>query len=101
MNVLVAVDQDNGLLNSILLREKDMKRKLPLSQEIYLPDYFSDIVSRTFEKSLNRESYTGILDIMKMESNQDQEYFCMLKEEYGNPCLSKKILSVSAVGYYF
>lgn len=51
MNVLVAVDQDNGLLNSILLREIDMKRKLPLNQEIYLPDYFSDIVARTFEKA--------------------------------------------------
>lgn len=29
-------------------------------------------------------------DIMKMESDQEQECFCMLKEEYGNPCLSPK-----------
>lgn len=27
---------------------------------------------------------------MKMEQDQEQEYFCMLKEEYGNPCLSPK-----------
>lgn len=140
MNVLVAVDQDNGLLNSILLREKDMKRKLPLNQEIYLPDYFSNIVARTFEKEseqrilywdfrksldekvkmqieilLNeivksiknkaerRNGYllplkclfcyaekSGMRDIMKMEQDQEQKYFCMLKEEYGNPCLSPK-----------
>lgn len=50
MNVLVDVDQDNGLLNSILLKEKDMKKKLPLDQEVYLPEYFSDTVARTFEK---------------------------------------------------
>jgi len=47
---LVAANQDNGLLNSILLREKDMKRKLPLDQEIYLPGYFSDTVAKSFEK---------------------------------------------------
>lgn len=29
-------------------------------------------------------------DIMKMELDQEQEYFCMFKEEYGNPCLSLK-----------
>ncbi len=50
MSVLVAANQDNGSLNSILLREKDMKRKLPLNQEIYLPEHFSDTVARTFEK---------------------------------------------------
>ena len=27
-----------------------MKRKLPLNQEIYLPEYFSDTVARSFEK---------------------------------------------------
>ncbi len=31
-------------------QEKDMKRKLPLNQEIYLPEYFSDTVARSFEK---------------------------------------------------
>lgn len=50
MSVLVAANQDNGSLNSILLREKDMERKLPLKQEIYLPEYFSNTVARTFEK---------------------------------------------------
>ncbi|WP_110326531.1 hypothetical protein [Hungatella effluvii] len=30
---------------------------------------------------------------MKMELDQEQEYFCMFKEEYGNPCLSLKNLS--------
>ena len=54
MSVLVAANQDNGSLNSILLREKDMKRKLPLNQEIYLPEYFSDTVARTFEKESER-----------------------------------------------
>lgn len=117
-----------------------MKRKLPLNQEIYLPDYFSNIVARTFEKEseqrilywdfrksldekvkmqieilLNeivksiknkaerRNGYllplkclfcyaekSGMRDIMKMEQDQEQKYFCMLKEEYGNPCLSPK-----------
>ena len=140
MNVLVDVDQDSGLLNSILLREKDMKRKLPLNQEIYLPEYFSDTVARSFEKEskqrilywdfrkaldekikmqieilLNeivksiknkaerRSGYllplkclfcyaekSGMRDITKMELDQEQEYFFMLKEEYGNPCLSPK-----------
>ena len=134
------VDQDNGLLNSILLREKDMERKLPLNQEIYLPEYFSDTVTRAFEeeseqrilywdfskaldekvkmqieillneivksiknKAERRNGYllplkclfcyaekSGMRDIMKMESDQEQEYVCMLKEEYGNPCLSPK-----------
>lgn len=137
MSVLVAANQDNGLLNSILLREKDMKKKLPLNQKIYLPEYFSDTVARTFEKEseqrilywdfrktldekvkmqieilLNeivksiknkaerRNGYllplkclfcyaekSGMRDIMKMETDQEQEYFCMLKEEYGNSCL--------------
>lgn len=32
----------------------------------------------------------GMRDIMKMEQDQEQKYFCMLKEEYGNPCLSPK-----------
>lgn len=50
MNVLVDVGQDNGLLNSILIREKDMKRKLPQNQEIYVPEYFSDTVAGFFEK---------------------------------------------------
>ena len=54
MSVLVAANQDNGSLNSILLREKDMKKKLPLDQEIYLPEYFSDTVARTFEKESER-----------------------------------------------
>lgn len=27
---------------------------------------------------------------MKMEEEQEQEYFCMLKEEYGNSCLRPK-----------
>ena len=27
-----------------------MKRKLPLDQEIYLPEYFNDTVARSFEK---------------------------------------------------
>lgn len=40
-------------------------------------------------------------DIMKMESDQEREYFCMLKDEYGNPCLSPPNLSFSAVRYYF
>ena len=30
----------------------------------------------------------GMIDIMKMELDQEQEYFRMLKEEYGNSCLS-------------
>ena len=125
---MVAVNQDSGLLNSILLREKDMKRKFPLNQEIYLPEYFNDTVARLFEKESdqrilywdfrkvldekvkmqieillneivksikNKEerrngyllplkclfSYTeknGMRDIMKMESDQEQECFCML-----------------------
>ena len=137
---MVAVNQDSGLLNSILLREKDMKRKFPLNQEIYLPEYFNDTVARLIEKESdqrilywdfrkvldekvkmqieillneivksikNKEErrngyllplkclfcYTeknGMRDIMKMESDQEQECFCMLKEEYGNPCLSPK-----------
>lgn len=140
MSVLVAANQDNGSLNSILLREKDMKKKLPLDQEIYLPEYFSDTVARTFEKESerrilywdfrktldekvkmqieillneivklikNREERrngyvlplkclfcyaekSGMRDIMKMEADQEQEYFCMLKEEYANPCLRSK-----------
>ena len=48
--MLVDVGQDNGLLNSILIREKDMKRKLPQNQEIYLPEYFSDTVPGFFDK---------------------------------------------------
>ena len=121
-------------------QEKDMKRKLPLNKENYLPEYFSDTVARSFEKEseqrilywdfrkaldekikmqieilLNeivksiknkaerRNGYllplkclfcyaekSGMRDIMKMESAQEQEYFCMLKKEYGNPCLSPK-----------
>ncbi|MCB7064787.1 DUF6262 family protein [Enterocloster citroniae] len=117
-----------------------MKRKLPLDQEIYLPEYFNDTVARSFEKEselrilywdfrkaldekvkmqieilLNeivksiknkaerRNGYllplkclfcyaekSGMRDILKMEQDQEQEYFCMLKEEYGNPCLSPK-----------
>ena len=47
---MAAANQDNGLSNSILLREKDMKEKLPLNQEIYLLKYFSDTVAKTFEK---------------------------------------------------
>ena len=31
-------------------QEKDMKRKLPLNKENYLPEYFSDTVARSFEK---------------------------------------------------
>jgi len=31
-----------------------MKKKLPLNQEIYLPEYFSDTVARTFEKEFEQ-----------------------------------------------
>lgn len=139
MNVLVDVDQDNGLLNSILLRE-NMKRKLPLNQEIYLPEYYSDTVDRTFEKESEQRilywDFRKVLDekvmmqieillneIVKSIKKQSREtkrvlastqvpvllcrkkrneryyengvgsragYFCILKEEYGNPCLSPK-----------
>lgn len=47
---MAAANQDNGLLNSISHREKDMKKKLPLDQEVYLPEYFSVTVTRSFEK---------------------------------------------------
>lgn len=45
------------------LREKDMKKELPLK-----------CLFCYAEKG-------GMRDIMKMESDQEQEYFCMLKEE--------------------
>lgn len=108
-----------------------MKKRLPFNQEIYLPEYFSDTVFRTFEneteqrilywdfrkvldekvkmqieillneivksiknKEERRNGYLlplkclfcyaekiGMKDIMKMELDQEQEYFCTLKEE--------------------
>ena len=51
---MVAVNQDSGLLNSILLREKDMKRKFPLNQEIYLPEYLRGTAARSFEKEVDQ-----------------------------------------------
>ena len=50
MSVLAAANQDNGLLNRTLRREKDMKKKLSFNQEIYRPEYFSDTVFGAFEK---------------------------------------------------
>ena len=58
-NVLAVVNQDNGLLNSILLSEKDMKKKLSFDQEIYLPEYFSNIVARSFEKESEQSILYG------------------------------------------
>ena len=31
-----------------------MKKKLPLNQEIYLPEYLSDTVARSFEKEVDQ-----------------------------------------------
>lgn len=74
--MLVDVGQDNGLLNSILIREKDMKRKLPQNQEIYLPEYFSDTVAGFFEKSSDRGHYTGILEkLLTKRSKCRWKYF--------------------------
>ena len=80
---MVAVSQDNGLLNSILRREKDMKKKMSLNQEIYLPEYFSDTFARTFEKESERrilywdeDSVSGDVEIVEgkmLNGNQSKE----------------------------
>ena len=37
-----------------------MKKKRPLDQEIYLPEYLSGTVARSFKKKWTREYCTGI-----------------------------------------
>ena len=117
-----------------------MKKKVPLKQKIYLPEYFKGNVAQSFQKESdqrllywdfdndldekikiqieillneivrtikNREDRrnryllplkclfcyaekSGLKDIMKMEQDQEQEYYSMLKREYDNICPSPK-----------
>lgn len=117
-----------------------MKKKIPLNQRIYLPEYFKGNVAQLFQKESdqrilywdfdndldekikmqieillneivrtikNREDRrnryllplkclfcyakkSGLKDILKIEKNQEQEYYSMLKREYDNLCTSPK-----------
>lgn len=119
---------------------RHMKKKIPLKQKVYLPEYFKGNVAQSFQKESNqrllywdfdndldekikiqieillneivrtiknredrRNRYllplkclfcyaekSGLKDIMKMEQDQEQEYYSMLKREYDNICSSPK-----------
>lgn len=117
-----------------------MKKKMPLNQSIYLPEYFKGNVAESFKKESdqrilywdfdkaldekvkvqieillneivrtikNREDRrnryllplkclfcyaekNGVKDVQKMEKDQEQEYYAMLKREYGDLCSNPK-----------
>lgn len=71
MNVSAVENQGNGLKNRVCFK-KDMKKKMPLNQRIYLPEYFKGNVAESFQKESDQRilywDFDKVLDEIEIDN---------------------------------